>query len=67
MSERRNDSYEFNRLASGLLWLSELIEENTKLAKVVGVRSVYVSSDWCSASFHILTRLSFSVISFRPS
>jgi hypothetical protein len=31
-------------LASGLLWISELIEENTRTAKVVGKRSIYVRS-----------------------
>ncbi|KAI9457957.1 DUF396-domain-containing protein [Lactarius psammicola] len=29
-------------LASGLLWLSELIEEHSKLAKVLGKRGIYV-------------------------
>lgn len=29
--------------ASGLLWLAEVIEENTKLAKIVGMRLTYVS------------------------
>jgi hypothetical protein len=29
-------------LASGLLWLAELIEEHSKMAKTVGMRSVYV-------------------------
>lgn len=29
-------------LASGLLWLSELIEENTKIAKTIGQRGIYV-------------------------
>ena len=28
--------------ASGLLWVSELIEEHSKLAKVMGVRTIYV-------------------------
>lgn len=28
--------------ASGLLWLSELIEEYSKLAKVLGKRGIYV-------------------------
>ncbi|KAI0034108.1 transmembrane adaptor Erv26, partial [Vararia minispora EC-137] len=28
-------------IASGLLWISELIEEHSKLAKVVGVRGIY--------------------------
>ncbi|EED84456.1 predicted protein, partial [Postia placenta Mad-698-R] len=28
-------------LASGLLWLSELIEEHSRMAKVVGKRSIY--------------------------
>ena len=31
-------------LASGLLWISELIEEHSKLAKIVGIRSIYVSA-----------------------
>ena len=30
-------------LASGLLWIAELIEEHSRLAKTVGVRAVYVS------------------------
>lgn len=30
-------------LASGLLWLAEVIEENSKFAKTIGVRAVYVS------------------------
>ncbi|EJU06330.1 DUF396-domain-containing protein, partial [Dacryopinax primogenitus] len=29
-------------LASGLLWLSELIEEHTKMAKIVGTRAIYI-------------------------
>ncbi|KAI0306824.1 transmembrane adaptor Erv26-domain-containing protein [Multifurca ochricompacta] len=29
-------------LASGLLWLSELIEEHSKLAKIIGKRAIYV-------------------------
>ncbi|KAG9101707.1 hypothetical protein FRC06_002717 [Ceratobasidium sp. 370] len=29
-------------LASGLLWLAEVIEENSKFAKTIGVRAVYV-------------------------
>ncbi|KAG9127889.1 hypothetical protein FRC07_007964 [Ceratobasidium sp. 392] len=29
-------------LASGLLWLAEVIEENSKFAKAIGVRAVYV-------------------------
>ena len=29
-------------IASGLLWLSELIEEHTKLAKNLGKKSIYV-------------------------
>jgi Transmembrane adaptor Erv26 len=28
--------------ASGLLWLSELVEEHTKLAKVIGKKCIYV-------------------------
>lgn len=28
-------------LASGLLWLSELIEEHTKMAKLIGTRAIY--------------------------
>ena len=28
--------------ASGLLWLSELIEEHTKIAKTVGKKCIYV-------------------------
>ena len=28
--------------ASGLLWLSEMIEEYSKLAKVMGKRGIYV-------------------------
>lgn len=28
--------------ASGLLWLAEIIEENSRFAKVIGVRAVYV-------------------------
>ena len=31
-------------LASGLLWISELIEEHSKLAKTVGIRAIYVST-----------------------
>jgi hypothetical protein len=30
------------RTASGLLWISELIEENTRVAKLVGQRGIYV-------------------------
>ena len=30
--------------ASGLLWLSELIEEHSRLAKTIGERSIYVSA-----------------------
>lgn len=30
------------RLASGLLWLAELIEENSKIAKAIGIRLTYV-------------------------
>jgi hypothetical protein len=30
--------------ASGLLWLAEVIEENSKFAKTIGVRAVYVSA-----------------------
>lgn len=29
-------------LASGLLWLSEIIEEHSRLAKYLGMRAVYV-------------------------
>ena len=30
------------QLASGLLWVSELIEEHTKIAKVLGKKCIYV-------------------------
>jgi len=29
-------------LASGLLWISEVIEEHSRLAKVIGIRTVYI-------------------------
>ena len=29
--------------ASGLLWISEVIEEHSRIAKAVGQRSIYVS------------------------
>lgn len=32
----------FSSSASGLLWIAEVIEEHTKLAKKIGRRSIYV-------------------------
>ncbi|KAG8744573.1 hypothetical protein FRC10_009909 [Ceratobasidium sp. 414] len=46
-------------LASGLLWLAEVIEENSKFAKTIGVRAVYVSS---SPSHSITAQCIFQVI-----
>ncbi|GHJ88290.1 hypothetical protein NliqN6_4692 [Naganishia liquefaciens] len=39
-------------LASGLLWLAELIEEHSKTAKTVGIRAIY-----CIIALHILLYL----------
>lgn len=41
-----------NKKASGLLYVSELIEEHSRLAKIIGQRSIYVSAHpyvlcWC--------------------
>ncbi|KAF8528795.1 phosphatidylinositol phosphate phosphatase [Hysterangium stoloniferum] len=36
-------------LASGLLWLAEIIEEHSRVAKIVGKRTIY-----CVITFHIL-------------
>jgi len=35
-------SHTWMTTASGLLWLSELIEEHTKLAKILGKKCIYV-------------------------
>lgn len=37
--------------ASGLLWIAEVIEEHSRLAKTVGRRSIYVS--WPTKRFHV--------------
>ena len=40
--------------ASGLLWLSELIEEHSRIAKIVGKKGIYV----CSLRYKLSLRLS---------
>lgn len=48
-----------NRItASGLLWLSEVIEEHSRSAKVIGQRGIYVSV-LCVVSYHIILNVIF--------
>ncbi|QRV72991.1 transmembrane adaptor Erv26 [Ceratobasidium sp. AG-Ba] len=50
-------------LASGLLWLAEVIEENSKFAKTIGVRAVYVII-LLHVALYVFDRLPLRLIAF---
>lgn len=43
-SDNQAEGDELMIIASGLLWLAELIEEHSRYAKAIGMRGIYVSS-----------------------